>query len=552
MTERFTFDLIDEPWIPCIRADGTVVELGIRQTLTDAPTLREISDPSPLVTATLHRLLLAILHRTHGSATTSDWAAVWESGVFDTASIDTYLDEQRDRFDLFHPEHPFYQTAKVETEYAKPVAYMGHELLLGTPPTLFHQTPVDLSVSPGRAARLTLALHGFALRGTGAFRSSHGETEKIHKSARDGSLTTKAMLLIRGSSLFETLCLNLVAYDGDDGQPWSFDPAEDLPAWERDSPTDAEDRHPDGYLDLLTWQSRRIRLIPETDGDRIFVARAVVMKGFGLSSTWKVTNDPMVAFWKRPTAKPSESPWIPLTFDPARALWRNSLSLYQSTEAQTLRPKTADWIANLATDEILPQGTRYAIDALGLAIHPIRAVTMLWRHERLPLPLDLLRDTEYAPLIAQALDAAEDAANQLRPGYDKSRKQQRALQFFVDSLLGIASQTPIQRDRRPTTKGAEFLKSLGIDERYWSRLEAPFRDFIVALPADREGALEAWINRVEETARVAFEETMRSFDTSARALKAEALASRRFRRALADALAPYRDTVRQLAADAAS
>lgn len=59
------FNLIDEPWIPCIALDGQSIEYGIRDTLLKAHELREICDDSPLVTVALHRLLLAILYRIH-------------------------------------------------------------------------------------------------------------------------------------------------------------------------------------------------------------------------------------------------------------------------------------------------------------------------------------------------------------------------------------------------------------------------------------------------------------------------------------------------------
>ena len=65
-----SFDLVDKGWIPCLRLAGNErVEMGLRDVLAQAPTLREIYDPSPLVTVSLHRLLLAILHRNFGPRT---------------------------------------------------------------------------------------------------------------------------------------------------------------------------------------------------------------------------------------------------------------------------------------------------------------------------------------------------------------------------------------------------------------------------------------------------------------------------------------------------
>ena len=68
------FNLIDEPWIPCIDLHGQRVEYGIRDTLLKAHELREICDDSPLVTVAIHRLLLAILYRAHeGPKGFGDW-----------------------------------------------------------------------------------------------------------------------------------------------------------------------------------------------------------------------------------------------------------------------------------------------------------------------------------------------------------------------------------------------------------------------------------------------------------------------------------------------
>ena len=61
--------------------------------------------------------------------------------------------------------------------------------------------------------------------------------------------------------------LNLCRYAPEEGDPWDFDRNGDIPAWERDEDTRPEDRSPNGYIDLLTWQSRRIRLHPETRHD---------------------------------------------------------------------------------------------------------------------------------------------------------------------------------------------------------------------------------------------------------------------------------------------
>ena len=567
MTETFSFDLIDEPWIPCIRADdGSVVELSLRQALAEASRLREISDPSPLVTAALHRLLLAILHRTHGPRSVDEWAAIWDAGTFDADALDGYLNEQQalGRFDLFHPERPFYQTTGVhidEPSYVKPVALLAHELLLGLPPTLFQQTRADLAFGPARAARVVVALQAFAIGGLITYQSKHGEPDSPYKYSQSGPLKKGAVVLNRGANLFETLMLNLHRYDGEDGAPWDFDPADDLPTWERPivvgpkrAASEAGDRKADGYIDLLTWQSRRVRLIPERIGEAVVIRNAVMMRGNGFPESWnEALAEPMLAYRINRSAKADDPwPWIVLTFDTDRALWRNSLALYQST-GESKRPRMADWIADLSAAGALPETHQYAVDIFGMATD--KSKIDLWRHERLPLQLELLTEPALAPLIVRALAAAEAAGRQLRPGFDehqsvgqrKKTNRPRPLQLFARAMLA-------PDDDRSPDRGdiANLVESLDLDQRYWSRLDGPFRDFLVALPTEREGALGSWLAAIERATTDAFEGTMRTFDTSARALKAEALASARFPAALREALEPHRATAGRSAADDAA
>ena len=65
---KYSFNLIDQPWIPCVLPHGRMEDLSLRDTLLNAHKITAIFDQSPLVTAALHRLLLAILHRNFGPA----------------------------------------------------------------------------------------------------------------------------------------------------------------------------------------------------------------------------------------------------------------------------------------------------------------------------------------------------------------------------------------------------------------------------------------------------------------------------------------------------
>ena len=59
------YNVIDEPWIPLIDLDGNCKELGLRDVLLQAHTVREIRDPMPTVEFGLYRLLTALVLDIH-------------------------------------------------------------------------------------------------------------------------------------------------------------------------------------------------------------------------------------------------------------------------------------------------------------------------------------------------------------------------------------------------------------------------------------------------------------------------------------------------------
>ena len=87
------FNLVDEKWIPCLIAgEKSPQEFSLREVLVQAHEISEIFDNSPLVTISLHRLLLAILHRNFGPASFSKWKEL----------SNRYLSWS----DIFHALHP--------------------------------------------------------------------------------------------------------------------------------------------------------------------------------------------------------------------------------------------------------------------------------------------------------------------------------------------------------------------------------------------------------------------------------------------------------------
>ncbi len=502
-----TFNLIDEPWIPCTMLDGTRRSLGLRETLTQAQDVGELGGDSPLEVASLHRLLLAVLHRNFDIGDSQQWGALWESGAFDYGVINDYLERWRGRFDLFDGERPFYQVAGLDlTKGGSSARLFFHQ---DNNATLFtHVATADPpSLTPPESARLLVGFMAFDVGGL-----------KTGGPAKAAMLNNGAVVLAKGSNLFQTLMLNLCRYAPEQDDPWDFNRDHDIPAWERDEAPHAEERHPAGYIDLLTWQSRRIRLQPETEQDGSTVVKnVVIMKGaqppnnFGLRD-----RETMLAFRSNPHAKGQQDPWPVVTFREDRALWRDSHALMPSTNAESVQPKTLTWLADMASEGIIPYSQIVPVDVFGLG--STRAKIDFWRHERLPLPLAYLKDKQLADTLREVLDLTETTAQNLN----------RAMWTMATRMLAGGP------DRKPKAEDVRNLSDhLGAGRAYWSQLETPFKRLLVELPDDKDEESEyggvqigKWKSTLRHALWKAFRESTRGMERSTRNLKAVALAER--------------------------
>ncbi len=279
-----SFNLLDREWIPCmLNNSGPPTYLGIRQVLWQAHQIQQIADPAPTVTAALHRLLLAMLHRSlNGPRSPAEWGAIWRVGSWDMACIAAYLSRFHDRFDLFDTTHPFYQTTGLTNLHA--VNHIAHVWASDrNRPLLFDHSLPERGMTPDVAARYLIAQQGFSVGGM--FTTNPGEPTAA-KFAQGSPLLKSAVCLVTGKNLFETLMLNWHLYNREAEQPFAFR-GDDKPAWERNEPVTYIPRRPDGWVDLLTWQCRRILLQPETSPDgRVMVKHAALMQGYRIPDSF--------------------------------------------------------------------------------------------------------------------------------------------------------------------------------------------------------------------------------------------------------------------------
>jgi CRISPR system Cascade subunit CasA len=553
-----SFNLLDKLWIPCVeRAGGVSRQLSLREVFAEAPRLAGIADPSPAVTLALHRLLLAILHRSlDGPRNAREWGAIWERDSWDLDRIYRYLDQWYQHFDLFDAEHPFCQTPGLEAGIAeRSASRLAPQLPSdGNRSLLFDHTFADASLDPAEAARYMLAQHLFAVGGLISLLQGEPLANKFTASA---PLLGRVTVLMRGETLFRTLMLNWVQYNREAEQPFPFKKdSDDKPAWER-AGAQPEPRQPDGYVDLLTWQSRRILLLPEvTANGAIRVHGAALMKGYQFAEGFEQwSTETMLGFRKNPDPKMSP-PWFAISLDPDRLVWRDSQTLLQAADDTGRRPKTLGWLDNLMGEGILEERLKVPLEVYGVI--PDQANISDWRRESLPLPLRLLRQGDAVTKkllerLGEALALAEDAGHLFDAtwvGLGKGRLRSPMWELCEALLKGVSEREPKREDC------ITLAQSFGAGTRYWSRLDAQFRAFIEQL-ADPDDvavvdgarvygtrAVRAWAEDVRRAARAVFEGIVADLDTSARSLLAGTRGHQRFDVLVARLMAPYREATK--------
>ncbi len=529
----FSFNLIDEPWIPClVRAEDTdrITPFSLSNALTQSQKIKSIIGDNPMVTVAIHRLLLAVIHQAFkGPRNSSEWKTLWEKGEFEQPKLEAYLSTHKDRFDIFDEQFPFYQTADVSVDKAVSSArllFQDDENAALFDHTLSSHPP---EILPALAARMLLVCQSFDVSGliTG---------ENKADTATASPLCQSAVCLVRGSNLFQTLMLNLHHYSSADEEPFAFNQQEDSPAWEKAESTKSIERLPQGPIDLLTWQSRRLKLVPEKkESGEVIVKEWVKMKGNQFPKGFSLQGrETMVAFKKKEKPKPNEPAWLPVGFSKQRVLWRDSHCLLQSF-AKSSRPKTINWLSDLVAEGILERSQIIPIDLFGLSTD--KAKRLFWRHESLPIPLEYLDRKELVDRLLESVTKAEDVERELWS----------SVRYLAQTLIQFTGKRDAKDDRD------KLADSMDVTSIYWSRLEALFKKLLTDLPndqtTDEEGetvygkqTLAEWARILMRTAEDAFQIATRSLDGSSRALKAVAIAERSFRGKLREALKGYLET----------
>ena len=269
--KEIEFNLLDEKWILARKSDCTVDELSLTDALLKSHEYVELAGELPTQDVAVLRLMLAVLHTVfsryspqgepsplYDSDDAADrWKELWNACRLPEKPIRDYLASVHDRFWLFHPERPFYQTeaAKIGTEYTASklngaVSESGNKIRLFCGCTGVQKSELSYS----EAARWLLYVNNYD-------DTSSKPKGKNLPSPGAGWLGKLGLITIRGNNLFETLVYNLILLNHKRNFSEVWGP--ECPAWEPDVPNTAERAEipmPDNLSELYTLQSRRLWL----------------------------------------------------------------------------------------------------------------------------------------------------------------------------------------------------------------------------------------------------------------------------------------------------
>lgn len=488
------FNLVTEPWIP-VREGNALKLVSLEQALLNARGFTRIEDPSPLVTMALHRLLLAVLHRALQGPADAYEAAKWFKDGFDNDKICDYLAKYHDRFDLFHPEKPFYQVPDFTLERSsRSWTVLAPELNSDNNKVLFDHTITSRPrpLHPAQAARLLIANQTFAL--------SAGKSVLCHTAT--APVATAALVLVLGENLHETLCLNLVGYPKSEYE-------RDFATWEREplrvsdlENCEAAKATPKGIVHRYTWLSRAVRLAPEEEDGQTVVRWIAYASGIRYEEA-AVRADPMVAF--RPDPK-DPSKQYPLGFREGRALWRDFASLLPKPGSER-----SLGVVDHARNVYKALGVRFKERGIPVMVSGLandQAKIELWRGEVYRLPEAVLSDKDIWSFVGRNLEKAEEMGKALNG----------AARALATELLTLGDRQPHKDDV------SRLVQSFPHQSVYWSALEGQFIGWVQQLGLDFESKQErleqAWQETLRREALRAWQLTKLAAGDDARALRA--------------------------------
>lgn len=465
--ERIGFDLVSEAWIPVRLLDGTACEVGLLDALVNAHEIAGLDIEFPTQEPALLRVLLAICYRAlEGPRDDDSWEMLWAAETLPAEAITSYLGRWQERFDLFHPETPFFQSPQLEPvgkDGVKPASKLISHAPAGNNVPVF--TPITdamaLTLRPSEAARWLIERHAW---GTASDKTGAVGNPKV-KAGKDtpqvGYLGWIGFVAPIGRTLRETLLLNLVPSNRTALVSIGL---EDRPAWERPPTGGArEDRPPLGTCDLFTWQGRRIRLFSKRQGDDVVVHQVLVCAGDDVQRNSVRIVDPHTG-WRMKKERDGTLTYLPTKARMGQQVWRG-LSAMLALDDDTQRAGVLSWLTAVGDKGV----SQVSLLVTAAEFGSMSTTVADFVSDRLDTAIAILRteNLEVATLANDAASFAERAARALwnvadGPFLSFNHEHER-----YSVAEGNAQQARGARD--------------AISEEFYGELDAPFRRFLVEL-----------------------------------------------------------------------
>ena len=402
-------------------------------------------------------LLPVLLHALDAPRKDAAWSALFNAGRLigeDRDRVAAYLDRWRPRFDLFDEERPFAQVAGLKTAKGdtKPAVSLITTAATGNTVPL-HWTYTEDDDPPLTAAEAARWLVTVQCWDTAGIKTGAVGDPKARKGKTMGNpigpLGQLGVVVPTGASLYQTLILNLPIW------PDGLKP-DDRPQWAADEPQTAvwSDRvAPTGLLNLLTWQSRRIRLFPCVDGDEVVVPRVIIAAGDRMPQT-PHDIEPHTA-WHMSTdgKKTVAAGWRPRTHRPGRAGWRGLDSLLALERQDGTRFETSrllDQLSRMVVKKCPPFEYPLRVEQVGVTYGTQNAVVEQVISDSIPMPVAALRTHdqcwdavagvyEQAEKLAQAANRLSDDVRRACGGdpvpWDKGQRLGELVLHALDPLV---------------------------------------------------------------------------------------------------------------------
>lgn len=418
MERMASFNVLTEPWIPVMELNGTIRETGIIQLLAQAPGLKEIYEPSPLMKYGIHRLLTAFLTDALRPERDADLSELASLGCFPMERILEYVAEsEKDGpcFDLFDRERPFLQcpySESLDSSKMTSVAKLLHHLPSGNNAVHFeHSFQDEQAFSAAICTRALTAVNVFCTSGLQGPSGMNGAPPWY--------------LIIVGETLFDTLLYNL--WLPGEGMPFNR-PAV---AWRNHSEVipNHEIEHT-SYLYGLTWPARRVCLVPGTGEGRCTytgIQSDRIVKDIYFQAGLKFVGhhqwrDPFVAYLitreGRVSLKPRENreAWRDLG-----ALLFNHSGVLGDEVIQTEPPAIIEQYHRMIRNGLWERQTIFRIELFGLVTD--KAAYEEWLHDRFAIDPRVAADMQKSAWLGGALGQAEQINKSLRRALQRIQPQ---------------------------------------------------------------------------------------------------------------------------------